>query len=142
VKDQTSTAHQWVASDYRPESHGPGREDRSRLNHPKTTNDEFPSFMLLAGLFWLGELPHDCATMVPLQFVLAAMDLQRAGWPVVIKHGPLRLCWRDEVPPDVVQAWRESFGTRGMEDVRRHLEPISQYRRLDKAAVFTGHPSR
>jgi len=132
----------WTADHYVPDSHGPGDHWRSPLNHPPLSDDSFHAFIVLFGLMNLNELHADCASMLPLQLAIATLQLARLGWPVELRQNPTRACWQSDVPQDVLDAWRKRFGARGQFEIMRQLEPISQFRRLDKPLSFTGHPSR
>lgn len=134
--NENTPSRKWHADDYRPNSHTAGGTNRSALCHPRLSDDEFPAFVLLFVLMHARVCHLEDSMMVAPKFIVSAIGLQQDQWPVVIKHQPLRLEWDSEVPEDVLDAWHTTFGERGFNEIRRHVEPVSMYRKFDKAVTY------
>ena len=129
---------EWKSSDYDPSTHvAAGNRAPSRLIHPRPGGNprELSAFVVLTVLMHAGECFHESASMIAPQFIVAATDLQKIGWPIEIKQQPLRVVWSSDVPASVIAAWRTTFGDRGAEAVSQ-LECVSQFRRVDKPVTY------
>ena len=125
-------SQEWSPSDYI------GNHGEGRLMHPRMDADGMDAFLMLFELMHTGESRHENGLMISGRFIVAAIELRAAGWPVVIKSGRLRVEWHEDVPPEVLSAWRKNFGTRGLYDVKKCLSPVTMYQRTDIKSHWQG----
>ena len=82
----------------------------ARLQHPPMQSH---GARVLYALMHLDEALPDVVGFAPMALIPVAKELEAQGWPVRLESQPLRVTWSSEVPKDVIDAWRTSYGNRG-----------------------------
>jgi hypothetical protein len=85
------------------------------LSHPLVNTIEFRLFY---GLIHLEVVTPESAEMPPIAFVTAAQTIAQSGWPVDLQRVPLQLRFSESVSPEVISAWRATFGNRGRSEAQ------------------------
>ena len=99
----------WKAEDF-------ANAQEARLRAPMNYNDEA---VVLFELVHVGVVVQTRTRFDSAAFVACIGSLRAIGWPIELISSPTELyaSWRDDVPVEVLAAWRATYGTRLLSDL-------------------------